>query len=88
MEERITRKIKKKKLVQMVRAYKNVKFSFLAKRLQEHANDIEKMVFELIVDGEINGRIHEKEKFLEVTEPENVYLTSQLANIKELASRY
>ena len=35
LEDRIIRKIKKKKLVQMLGAYKNVKFSFLAKRLGE-----------------------------------------------------
>jgi hypothetical protein len=52
---------------------------------------VERIVFELIIDEKIYGRIHCDEannKYLEILPARDVYLEIQAENLRELGKRY
>lgn len=69
--------LKKEKLIAILKSYKIIKFSYISKRLSLSEQEVEKMVFELIIDEKIRGRINDvsqANKYLEILPPINEYL--------------
>lgn len=59
--------MKKEKLTIMLKSYSTLRFEYIGRRLQLNQEETERMVFELIVDQRLRGRIGEEKgrgKFL------------------------
>lgn len=59
--------MKKEKLIMILKSYKLIKFDYIGRRLDLKDNDIEKMMYELIIDGKVKARLHvdnPKEKYV------------------------
>jgi hypothetical protein len=59
--------MKKEKLLSIIKSYQTIKFNYIAKKLTLNEKQVERIVFELITDEKIYGRINdtdEKNKFL------------------------
>ena len=83
--------MKKEKLLEILKSYQTIKFPYIGKRLSLSEQDVERIVFELIIDEKIHGRIHCDEannKYLEILPPRNMYLEIQAENLRELGKRY
>jgi hypothetical protein len=64
--------MKKEKLINILKSYKTIKFSYIAKRLALSENQVERMIFELITDHKIYGKINDNgqsNSYLEIIEP-------------------
>ena len=61
----------------MLRSYQTIKFDYIARRLSLNEQEVERMVFELIMDQKVRGRINDvdpKNKYLEILPPRNMFL--------------
>ena len=89
--EKLLFNLKKEKLIGILKSYKTIKYEYVARRLNLKQQNVEKMVFELIVDEKIRGRIFDsdpKNKYLEILPPKNEFLDIQAENLRELSKRY
>jgi hypothetical protein len=69
--------MKKEKLIKILKSYKTIKFSYIARRLALSENQVERMVFQLIADHKIYGKINDagpNNNYLEIIEPPNQFL--------------
>jgi len=69
--------MKKEKLINILKSYKTIKFNYIARRLALSENQVEKMVFQLIADHKIYGKINDvgpNNSYLEIIEPPNQFL--------------
>ena len=69
--------MKKEKLLELLKSYQTIKFAYIGRRLSLNEQEVEQIVFELIIDGKIHGRINDsdsKNKCLEILPPRNLYL--------------
>jgi hypothetical protein len=60
--EKLLFNLKKEKLIGILKSYKTIKFDYIARRLDLSEQFVEKMVFELIVDEKIRGRIFDADQ--------------------------
>lgn len=83
--------MKKEKLLEILKSYQTIKFDYIGKRLSLKEQEVEKIVFELIIDDKIHGKINDsdqKNKFLQLLPAKNMYLEIQADNLRELGKRY
>jgi hypothetical protein len=69
--------MKKEKLTSILKSYKTIKFSYIARRLALSENQVERMVFQLIADHKIYAKINDagpNNSYLEIIEPPNQFL--------------
>lgn len=69
--------MKKEKLLIMLKSYRSIRFEYVARRLQLTLEETERMVFELIIDERVRGRIGTDRthgKFLEMLPEQNQFL--------------
>lgn len=69
--------MKKEKLINILKSYKTIKFNYIARRLALNESQVERMVFELIADHKIYGKINDtvlNNMYLEIIEPPNQFL--------------
>ena len=90
IHELLTYNLKQTRLRSLLHSYSKVRLDFLSKRLAVTSAMIEKMVYGLIVDSRICGRIGEDKsgKYLHLFPRQDEFLTIQEENLKELAKRY
>ena len=91
IENKMLFKMKKEKLLELLKSYQTIKFTYIGRRLSLNEQDVEQIVFELIIDGKIHGRINDsdsKNKCLELLPPRNLYLQIQAENLRQLGKRY
>jgi hypothetical protein len=72
--------MKKEKLTIMLKSYRTISFECIGRRLQLTPTQTERMVFELVVDERVRGRIgadQSKRKFLEILPGRNEFLEIQ-----------
>lgn len=91
IHDRLLFNMKKEKLTIMLRSYRTITLDYIMRRLQVVQSEAERMVFELIVDERIRGRIGNdpvRGRFLEMLPERNEFLEIQADNLKELSKRY
>lgn len=69
--------MKKEKLINILKSYKTIKFSYIAKRLALSEYQVERIVFELITDHKIYGKINDNvpsNSYLEIIQPPDQFL--------------
>lgn len=91
IEKKLLFKMKKEKLLELLKSYQTIKFTYIGRRLSLNEQEVEQIVFELIIDGKIHGRINDsdpKNKCLELLPARNLYLEIQAENLRQLGKRY
>ena len=80
VHDKLLFKMKKEKLLEILKSYQTIKFAYIGRRLSLNEKDVERIVFELIIDEKIHGRINDsdpKNKFLKILPARNLYLEIQ-----------
>jgi hypothetical protein len=83
--------MKKEKLLLILRSYQTIRFSFIAKRLALSDKEVERIVFELIVDEKISARINDVNpwsKYVEILPARNLFLEIQAENLNQVGTRF
>ena len=83
-------RLKMTKLLEVIKPYACIKGSYLQRRLACSREEIEKMLYGLITDNKVKGRIrHEQgEVYLDMMPVQDEFLSVQLTNIREISRRY
>jgi hypothetical protein len=55
--ERVQERLKMTRLLQLIKSYETVKLSYLQRRLNSTYEQVERMLFSLITDDKIQGRL-------------------------------
>jgi hypothetical protein len=78
------------KLLEVIKPYTCIKASYLQRRLACSREEIEQMLYALITDNKVKGRIrHEQgEVYLDMIPAQDEFLSVQLTNIRETSRRY
>jgi DNA-binding MarR family transcriptional regulator len=91
VHDRLLFNMKKEKLTIVLKSYRTITFAYIARRLHLTTEQAERMVFELIADERVRGRIGQDAnsgKFVEMLPERNEFLEIQAENLKELSKRY